>query len=68
MNTITSMNDDERLCTVEEVAEYLGDAFSPVTVRRWCRDGIIKAVKIGKRWVIPESEARRIKREGVALD
>lgn len=62
------MDTEERLCTAEEVAAYLGENVSPFTIRRWCRDGLIKAVKLGRKWAIPESEARRIKREGVALD
>lgn len=29
---------------------------SPVTVRRWCKSGKIKAKKLGKSWYIPRDE------------
>lgn len=44
------------LLNAEEVAEYLG--VGPVTVYRWCRNGDLRAIKVGKFW--------RIRRE--ALD
>jgi excisionase family DNA binding protein len=45
-----------QLLGTEEVAEYLG--VGPVTVYRWCREGSLPCVKIGRRW--------RVRRE--ALD
>ncbi len=49
------MEKDE-LLTPEEVAEYLK---VPVeTIWRWCRNGDIPAIKIGKYWRIPEDELR----------
>lgn len=36
------------LLSVEEVAEYLG--VNPVTVYRWCREGQLPCVRIGKFW------------------
>jgi excisionase family DNA binding protein len=36
------------LLSVEEVAEYLG--VNPVTVYRWCREGRLPCVRIGKFW------------------
>jgi hypothetical protein len=29
------------------------------SIRRHCRDGVIRAVKVGRSWVIPEAEALR---------
>ncbi len=47
------MEKDE-LLTPEDVAEYLK---VPVeTIWRWCRNGDIPAIKIGKYWRIPEAE------------
>ena len=40
-----------RMLRVEEVAEFLG--VEKRTVRKWCRIGIIEAVKLGKEWRIP---------------
>ena len=37
-----------QLLGTEEVAEYLG--VGPVTVYRWCREGSLPCVKIGRRW------------------
>src|SRR5919202_3052742 len=36
------------LLSVEEVAEYLG--VGPVTIYRWCREGRLPCLKIGKHW------------------
>ena len=38
----------EELLGTEEVAEYLG--VGQVTVYRWCREGSLPCVKIGRRW------------------
>src|SRR5215211_6941117 len=38
----------EELLGVEEVAEYLG--VGQVTVYRWCREGSLPCLKIGRRW------------------
>lgn len=45
---------DERYQTVKEVADLLklGDA----TVRRWIRDGELRAIDIGKGWRIAASD------------
>ena len=47
------MNERE-LLTVEEVAEYL--RIAPNTVYRWCRDGKLAGIKIGKEWRIARAE------------
>lgn len=41
------------LLTVDEVAEYLRVA--PNTVYRWCRDGKLTGIKIGKEWRITQA-------------
>ena len=41
---------NQELLNVEAVAEYLG--VGPVTVYRWCRDGRLPCIKIGKEWRI----------------
>ncbi len=40
----------EELLSVEQVAEYLG--VGNVTVHRWCRDGSLPCLKIGRQWRI----------------
>ena len=42
-------NKDE-LLGVDEVAAYLG--VGPVTIHRWCRDGRLPCIKLGKSWRI----------------
>lgn len=37
----------------------------PTTVVRWCREGKIKAVKVGRVWRIPEDEVVRLQRAGL---
>lgn len=44
----------ERLMTPEEVAERL--AITPKTVRRFLREGRLKAVKVGRLWRVRESD------------
>jgi excisionase family DNA binding protein len=46
----------EELLGTEEVAEYLG--VGQVTVYRWCREGSLPCIKIGRRW--------RIRRDALA--
>jgi len=42
------------LYKVQEVAEIL--KVKPITIRRWCKSGTLKAKKIGKSWYVPEDE------------
>ncbi len=43
----------DTLLSTEEVAEYLG--VGQATIYRWCRDGSLPAVKIGRRWRVRRS-------------
>ncbi len=43
---------DQRLLEIGEVAEILHH--SEYTVMQYCRDGVLPAVKVGRRWLIPE--------------
>lgn len=45
------------MCEYYKVSEF-SKVFklSPVTVRRWCKAGKIKAKKLGKSWYIPKQE------------
>lgn len=51
----------ERMYTIREVCTKLGLAYT--TVWQWVRQGKIKAVRVGGRIRIPESELKRIVRE-----
>ncbi len=39
---------------VREVSMIL--KVKPVTVRKWCKSGLIRAKKLGKSWYIPREE------------
>lgn len=47
----------EKLLTVREAAERLDVA--PCRIRNLIREGRIRGIKIGRDWLIPESEVRR---------
>jgi excisionase family DNA binding protein len=49
------------LYKVKEVAKIL--KVRPITIRRWCKSGILRAKKIGKSWYIPEEELILFKNE-----
>lgn len=53
----------ERGYNLNEVAELLG--LKVRTVRQWVKDGKVKAKKIAdsRRWIITESEIRRLRGE-----
>jgi len=42
------------LYKAKEVAEIL--KVRPITIRRWCKSGMLMAKKIGKSWYVPEEE------------
>ena len=44
----------EALLSVEEVAEYSG--VTTTTVYRWCKEGRIPCLKIGKHWRVRREE------------
>lgn len=45
---------DQPLLSVKRAAEMLGRSKS--TVRGWCRDGTLSAVKIGRGWYVSRAE------------
>jgi excisionase family DNA binding protein len=49
---------DERLWSVEELAEAV--SLTPRRIRQMCAAGEIQAQKVGRDWVIPDGEAKRI--------
>ncbi|MEM3989146.1 MAG: IS607 family transposase [Desulfurococcaceae archaeon] len=48
----------EKLYRTSEVAEVLNISVS--TVKKWIKQGRLRALRVGKLWMIPESEIRRI--------
>ncbi|MEM4906530.1 MAG: IS607 family transposase [Sulfolobales archaeon] len=48
----------EKLYRTSEVAELLNISVS--TVKKWIKQGRLRALRVGKLWMIPESEVRRI--------
>ncbi len=61
---------DDELLGVVDVAAYLG--VGPVTVHRWCRDGRLPCIKLGKSWrirrVAVEDFLQRRERGGTLRD
>ena len=49
---------NEKLYRTREVAELLNISVSGV--KKWIREGKIRAIRVGRFWMIPESEVRRI--------
>ncbi len=60
------MTNMPELYSPEEVANILG--VSPHTVRQWCRDSRIKALKVGRLWKVHRSEVDKIIEDGLPLD
>src|SRR3712207_2998156 len=50
------------LLSVEEVAGYLG--VGPVTIYRWCREGSLPCLKIGKSWRVRREALEDFLRQG----
>lgn len=50
----TTLEKEERLLTIDEVAEFLH--INPMTVYAWVKDGKIPAFKIGKVWRFKKTE------------
>jgi putative resolvase len=49
---------NEKLYRTREVAELLNISVSGV--KKWIKEGKIRAIRVGRFWMIPESEVRRI--------
>jgi len=58
----TALDNDERMYQPVEIAFILN--LSEDTVRQYCRDGRILAIKIGKMWNVTRTEVRRYLKEG----
>ena len=52
---------EEELLDTEQVAEYLG--VGQVTVWRWCREGILPAIKIARSWRVRRSSVEEFVRK-----
>ena len=39
---------------VEEAARIL--RVEKITIRKWCKSGLLKSKRVGKKWLIPEVE------------
>jgi excisionase family DNA binding protein len=53
---------DAALLTPAEAAPLLHH--SAFTVWRWCTDGTLSALRIGRKWFIPRAEIERIQCDG----
>jgi len=49
----------EKTYTVKEASELLG--VSDRAIQYWCKNGKIRATRIGKKWLIPESEIEKMR-------
>ena len=56
----------EELLTVQEVAQYL--KLSRSTVWRWCQQGKLNAIKLGRSWRIRWSEVNKLMQDEPALN
>lgn len=48
---------DDQFLTVQEAAAYLKT--TPTTISKWCRSGLLPAIKLGKVWRISRVELER---------
>ena len=61
---VTTFKDSQRLLySIGEVAKLLG--VSPITVRKWIKQGKIHAIKLGRKYAIPATEIDKIIDRGV---
>lgn len=51
------------LMSPAEVSRFVG--VKPRTVARWCREGKIDALKVGRVWRVHRTEVKRIVRRGL---
>ncbi|MEZ0248044.1 MAG: helix-turn-helix domain-containing protein [Thermoproteus sp.] len=52
--------------TTEEVAKMFN--VTPAAVRYWARKGRLKAVREGDKWLIPEEEVEKLRREFTSIE
>ena len=57
------MDDEPRLWSTEELAKEIG--VTARWIRKQCADGKIQAQMVGRDWIIPDEEARRVIAERV---
>lgn len=55
--------DTKDLWNTTEAAEFLG--ITQNSVKKYCQNGAIEAIKLGRIWFIEKSEVRRYKRENL---
>lgn len=53
----------QELLGVDEVAAYL--AVHPITIYRWCREGRLPCLKVGKAWRVPRPALEEFLRQGL---
>lgn len=51
------------MMTTAQFAERLGDGTQAETIRKYCTTGRIKAIQIGRTWLITEQEYQRFLRD-----
>ena len=56
---------EPNIVTVEQVAALLD--ISSQTVRKYVKFGLIKATKVGRKWVVSGEELARILKEGITF-
>lgn len=49
---------DKKILSVPEFSEIIGTP--ETTIRRWLREGKLKGTRIGRKWLIPITEAEKI--------
>ena len=54
------VKNQDKLLSPRQVGEQLG--LTPRTITRWCREGKIIGLKLGRVWRIPQSSVRKVRR------
>jgi excisionase family DNA binding protein len=55
-----SSTDEESLAVSPDRAGYLMGGISADTVRRWCKRGFLRSIKVGRLRLIPRAELERL--------